>query len=231
MSKGRQASNEDWVEYEKLQKSMYLQNKKLESRPKSHRFDPHKYFGGWTPLERATIESIKIKIKDWKLMEFDDSDDSKPIESHLVIEGKESSAHPSVAEENSPDPVIPKLKIKNTKSINNKLYLNKPYNRQAMTGFRNGCRTKLKDARTDMKLSVQVDPKGKNNKMHSISFKGDKNINRSKDFDPKKPLRKFNYLSQIKSTSSSFKSSTFMESNISSTIWEVGVNKNLLAMK
>uniref|UniRef100_A0A7S3NVS1 Uncharacterized protein n=1 Tax=Euplotes crassus TaxID=5936 RepID=A0A7S3NVS1_EUPCR len=162
MSKGRQASNEDWVEYDKLQKSMYLQNKHLESGTKSHRFDPHKYFGGWTPLERATIDSIKIKVKACKLMEFDDSDSPKILESHLEIEGKESSANPSIAEEDSPDPVIPKLKIKNTKSINNKLYLNKPYNRQAMTGFRNGCRTKLKDARMDMKLSMQVDQKGKN---------------------------------------------------------------------
>ena len=59
-------------------------------------------------------------------------------------------------------PVIPKLKIKNTKSINNKLYLNKPYNRQAMAGFRNNCRTKLKNTCTDMKLSIHMDPKSKN---------------------------------------------------------------------
>ncbi len=76
-----------------------------------------------------------------------------------------------------------------------------------------------------MKLSFQIDPKFLNTKQHSISFKGDKSISKPKELDSKKPMRKFNYLSQIKSTSSSFRSSTFLESNMGSGIWEMRVNK------
>ena len=35
-------------------------------------------------------------------------------------------------------PWLPKVKIKNEKVISKKLYLNKPYNRHAVVGFRTG---------------------------------------------------------------------------------------------
>ncbi len=136
MSRRRQVTKKDWANYSELQRAMYLQNKNLESGSRSHRFDPHKYFGGWTPIERSTIESIKLDKRLVKMMEYDDSSTSNN-ESHIEIQGKESLANPSVAEENNSSPKIPRLKIKNIKSNNDKFYLNEPGDRQAMQGFRN----------------------------------------------------------------------------------------------
>lgn len=70
-------------------------------------------------------------------------------------------------------PLLPKVKIKNTKTVNKKLYLSKPFNRNAIVGIRNT-------------------PKNQT----SISNVGCNN-----------------YLSQIKSSTSSFKGSTFIETN------------------
>lgn len=136
MSKGRKTSNEDWVEYHQLQKIMRRQNRDLESGRRSPAFDPHKYFGGWTPIERSTIENIKKDKRLIKMMEYSDSDNSNN-EDQSELEGKESLANPSVADEDKPAPVIPQLKTNNTKSNNTELYVNKPFDRQAMTGFRN----------------------------------------------------------------------------------------------
>ena len=56
MSIGSLHSKEHCVEYDQLRKAMSLQQKYLDSNEKSHQFDPHKYFGGWEPIERKSIE-------------------------------------------------------------------------------------------------------------------------------------------------------------------------------
>ena len=70
-------------------------------------------------------------------------------------------------------PLLPKVRIKHTRTVNKKLYLSKPFNRQAIVGIRNT--SKIKTSTNNSNWN--------------------------------------NYLSQIKSSTSSFKGSNFIETN------------------
>jgi hypothetical protein len=71
MNKGSLRSSYNWVDFAQLQRSMSRQNKNSKTTHKTHNFDPHKYFGGWEPIERTSIERIKQDNRLIEMMEYE----------------------------------------------------------------------------------------------------------------------------------------------------------------
>ena len=101
MNKGSLRSSYDWVNFTQLERSMSRQNKNSKTNHKSHNFDPHKYFGGWEPIERTSIERIKQDNRLIEMMEFEATSValSKSWSDSII---SESLATPSIAEELEP---------------------------------------------------------------------------------------------------------------------------------
>lgn len=107
MKKYNLQSSYDWVDFTQLQRSMSRQNKDLPKTHKTDDFDPHKYFGGWEPIERTSIERIKMDDRLKEMMEYEASSAalSRSCSNSFI---SESLANPSVAEELEPSQIQPK---------------------------------------------------------------------------------------------------------------------------
>jgi hypothetical protein len=73
MKKGKTKKPIAWTDHDQLQAKMSRQTKIVNSFRKTQRFDPHKYFGGWDPIERSSIEKIKMDIRLMEMMEYESS--------------------------------------------------------------------------------------------------------------------------------------------------------------
>ena len=73
MKKGKAKRQADWTDFDQLQAKMSRQNKIVNSFRKTQRFDPHKYFGGWDPVDRSSIERIKMDTRLQEMLEYSSS--------------------------------------------------------------------------------------------------------------------------------------------------------------
>ena len=108
MKKSGLQSSYDWVDFDQLQRTMSRQSKQLQTQRRTQNFDPHKYFGGWQPFERTSIEKIKLGENQFmEMMEYETSS-ACPSQNEAESIISESLAAPSVADEMEPTPTVPK---------------------------------------------------------------------------------------------------------------------------
>lgn len=106
MSKGSLHSTEEWFEHDQLQILMTRQQKYLDSKGRTNHFDPHKYFGGWEPIERKSIEWIQMNNRLKQMMDYDE-DNNKQSKSKLGLKLTETLPIPSIPDEAKLNTTIP----------------------------------------------------------------------------------------------------------------------------
>ena len=107
MEKSTHNEQNDWVSFDQLRHSVSRQSKHQITTRKTQNFDPFKYFGGWEPADRTSIERLNMDSRLKEMMEYETSSASLNKScSNTVI--SESLATPSVAEELEPTPTVAK---------------------------------------------------------------------------------------------------------------------------
>lgn len=108
MANRDQTQSQEWVDFDKLRRSIVQQNKIVHSRWSGKEFDPHKYFGGWDQLQRSSLEMVKLGDQFKDMMEYETSNASAMSKSFSNSVISESLAAPSVADELEPTPTVHK---------------------------------------------------------------------------------------------------------------------------
>lgn len=107
MEKGTYNEHNEWVSFDQLRNTVSRQSKHLITMRKTQNFDPFKYFGGWEPEDRTSIERLNMDNRLKEMMEYETSSASlNKSYSNTVV--SESLATPSVAEELEPTPTVSK---------------------------------------------------------------------------------------------------------------------------
>lgn len=154
MARGKPNKEQEWVDFTQLTRTMSRQNKTINTFRKTQKFDPHKYFGGWEPVERTSIERIKLDSRLNEMMEYETSSASL-CKSHSNSVISESLETPSIAEELQPSPTMSKIK----KCFDFKI---KPKHLQTPTHISKNLKTqlsKVKKLGTTKKNVVDIMPK------------------------------------------------------------------------
>lgn len=87
-----------WIEPSQLESRLFHQTQRIRGKGTKKKFDPHKYFGGWNPWDRMSIEQLQLDIRLQEMMDLESSRNSLS-KSVCMSSTSESLDTPSVADE------------------------------------------------------------------------------------------------------------------------------------